>query len=87
MSWKDVNKGQKFGEIVDSPKLGCSSTAKGGERNGIEKLRLPASKACLLLLHIGGLCRKLTAFEGWGTLQGRKNLSAQLILQGWDHSI
>lgn len=29
----------------------------------------------------------LTALEGWGTPQGCKNDSAQISLQGWDHTI
>lgn len=29
----------------------------------------------------------LTALEGWGTPRGHKNLSTQIGLQGWDHTI
>ena len=59
LSWRDVNKGQKFSKMVDSPELGHSSTAKGQERKELERLRLPAPEAGFPLLHIGGLCRKL----------------------------
>lgn len=66
ISWQEENLwvqetyiGQKFDKMMGSPKLVCTTTAKGWERNELESLRFPAPKSCLLFLHIGGLGRKL----------------------------